>query len=78
MRSRVNWEQLTMDQAYKLSQAEFKGMVTQALQDIRDDVKTMQRNNANTHYIAMFLGGLSGIITSAIPQLHAIFGSRPS
>lgn len=59
----TNWDNITNDEAYRLSQAEFKGMAIQALQDIRSDIKDLQGYNNNTRYIAMFLAGISGIIS---------------
>ncbi len=71
-----NWSAYPTEQAYRLQQAEFKGMTLQAMQDIRDDIKLMRddikeiKKDKNTdRYIAMLLGGLSGIISNAITQL---------
>ena len=35
----MDWNQITTDEAYRLSQAEFKGMTIQALQDLKEDIR---------------------------------------
>ena len=63
-----NWDQISTEEAFRLSQAEFKGMTIQALKDIRGDIRELQSYNNNTRYISMFLAGISGI-------LSGLFGS---
>ena len=53
-------EEITTEQTYKLSQAEFKGMVIQALSDIRSDIKEIKQDQANTRYIQMIVSGIVG------------------
>ena len=62
------WDQITSEEAYRLSQAEFKGMAIQALKDIRGDIHDLQSYNNNTRYISMILAGIAGIASG-------IFGS---
>ena len=64
-----DWKSISTDEAYRLSQAEFKGMVTQALQDIRRDISAldnkiggMQTDQRIRNYINMGIAGMSGII----------------
>lgn len=59
----TNWHQITSEEAFRLSQAEFKGMVMQALKDLRDDVKNLESYNSTSRYISMFIAGLSGIVS---------------
>ena len=62
------WDQITTDEAYKLSMAEFRGMTIQALKDIREDIRGLQDYNNNTRYISLLLAGIAGIASG-------IFGS---
>ena len=64
----TNWNEITTEEAYRLSQAEFKGMTMQALKDIREDIQESKGYNNNTRYISMILAGISGIASG-------IFGS---
>ena len=64
----TNWDQITSDEAFRLSTAEFKGMTIQALKDIREDIHGLQDYNNNTRYISMILAGIAGIASG-------IFGS---
>lgn len=65
----TNWNEITSDEAYRLSQAEFRGMVMQALKDIRCDINDLKSYNTNSRYMSMFLGGLAGIVSG-------LFGSK--
>ena len=58
-----NWDQITSEEAFRLSQAEFKGMTIQALKDIREDIRGLQDYNNNTRYISMILAGIAGIVS---------------
>ena len=51
----TNWNEITTEEAYRLSQAEFKGMTMQALKDIREDIQELKGYNNNTRYISMTL-----------------------
>ena len=57
------WDQITSEEAFRLSQAEFKGMTIQALKDIREDIRQLQSYNNNTRYISMLLAGIAGIVS---------------
>lgn len=57
------WKDISTDEAYKLSQAEFKGMALQAFQDIRNDIHEMKQERAITRYISFAIAGLTGILS---------------
>ena len=59
----TNWNHITNEEAFRLSQAEFKGMTMQALKDIRADINQLQNYNNNTRYISMILAGIAGIVS---------------
>lgn len=58
-----DWNQITTDEAYRLSQAEFRGMTIQALKDIRSDIKDLQNYNTSSRYISMIIAGIAGIVS---------------
>lgn len=67
------WHDLKDEEAYRMTMAEFKGMVMQALKDIKDDVQdvkqkqdNLQNQLNNQKLIAAIIGGFGGIITSLI------------
>ena len=62
------WDQITSAEAYRLQNAEFRGMTIQALKDIREDIRGLQDYNNNTRFISMILAGIAGIASG-------IFGS---
>lgn len=69
----VDWEQISREQSYKLSQAEFKGMVIQALKDIREDIgenkrdiKKLQDSVSNIKIVSATISAVGGVITSFI------------
>jgi hypothetical protein len=64
-----DWKDISTDEAYRLSVAEFRGMVLQSLQDIRGDIKDIQQDTKIRSYITFATGGLAGIITSLITLL---------
>jgi len=64
----TDWNKITTDEAYRLSQAEFKGMSIQALQDLQRDVQELKNYNNNTRYISMGIAGISGIVASIFGQ----------
>ena len=59
----TNWNNITSNEAFRLSQAEFKGMTIQALQDIKSDIKDLQSFNSNSRYISMIIAGVAGVIS---------------
>lgn len=65
----ADWKDISTDEAYKLSQAEFKGMVLQSLQDIREDIKDLQQDAKIRNWITFGIGSLAGIITSILTSL---------
>ncbi len=58
----TNWNSITTDEAYRLSQAEFKGMTLQALQDIRNQISEIERDREIKGYINYFLNGILALI----------------
>lgn len=65
----ADWKDVSTDEAYKLSQAEFKGMVIQSLQDIREDIKNIQQDAKVRNWITFGVGSLAGIIASTLTSL---------
>ena len=61
-----DWEQLSPSEAYRLSQAEFKGMTLQALQDIRSEISEMKRDKEVRGYINYFISGVVALFVSMI------------
>jgi len=61
-----DWENISTNETYKLSIAEFKGMTIQALQDIRNDIKDIKQEHSITRYISMGIAGISGIVAGII------------
>ncbi len=64
-----DWQEVSTDEAYKLSVAEFRGMVLQSLQDIRGDIKDIQMDAKIRGYITFAIGGVAGIVTSVLANL---------
>lgn len=64
-----DWKNITTDDAYQLSMSEFKGITTQALQDIREDIKELKQDAKVRNWITFGIGGLSGLIASIITSL---------
>lgn len=62
----TNWSEISNEEAFRLSQAEFRGMVIQALKDIRSDVNDMKQQNAITRYISIAIAGIAGIISGIL------------
>ena len=60
---KTNWNEISTEEAYRLSQAEFKGLTLQALKDIRSDIQELKGYNNNTRYISVILAGVSGIVS---------------
>ena len=69
MANNSNWNEITTEESYRLSQAEFKGMTIQALKDIRSDIQDLQGYNNSSRYISMIIAGIAGIVSG-------IFGSQ--
>jgi len=59
----TDWNNITTEEAYRLSQAEFRGMTIQALKDIRCDIQELKGYNNNSRYISMIIAGISGVIS---------------
>ena len=64
----ANWNDITTEETYRLSQAEFKGMVIQALKDIRCDIQELKSYNTNSRYISMVIAGISGIVAHILEK----------
>ena len=62
----ANWNEITTDETFRLSQAEFKGMTIQALKDIRSDIKELQNYNTGSRYISMIIAGITGIVSGIL------------
>lgn len=65
----ADWKNITTDDVYQLSQAEFKGATIQALQDIREDIKELQQDAKVRNWITFGIGGASGLIASILTTL---------
>lgn len=59
----TNWSTITTEDQLKLSNAEFRGMVLQALTDIRDDIADIKQQNNITRYISFAISGATGVIS---------------
>ena len=68
--NRKDWEDISTDQAYKLSMSEFKGTMIQSLQDIRQDINDIKQDQKVMRWISFGLGGIAGIITSVLTQFQ--------
>lgn len=64
-----NWKDISTEQAYKMTMAEFKGATIQALQDMKDDIKEMQQDAKVRNWITFGIGSLSGLIAAIITSL---------
>lgn len=62
-------DEITTEQALRLQNAEFKGMVIQALADIRNDIKEIKQEQSNQRLLQMLISGIVGGISG-------IFGGR--
>lgn len=58
----TNWKEITSEEAYRLTMAEFKGAMIQAVQDLKEDVSEVKQQGNITRYISFAISGLSGII----------------
>ena len=71
-----DWNSISSGEAYRLKEAEFRGMVMQALKDIQNDIKEQNDDARVTRWISMSVAGASGVITSVLvslgigPKLH--------
>ena len=61
-----NWDQISSEEAFRLSSAEFRGMTIQALKDIREDINDLKGYNNNSRYISMFIAGVAGIVSGIL------------
>ena len=59
-------EEITSEESYRLTQAEFKGMTIQALRDIRDDINEIKQQNNITRWISFGIAGIAGIVSNVI------------
>lgn len=64
-----DWKDISTDDVYKLSMSEFRGATIQALQDIREDIKEIQQDAKVRNWITFGIGGISGLIASALTSL---------
>lgn len=62
----TEWMDITTEEAYRLSQAEFKGTVIQALKDINRRLDNLDSYNNNSRYISMIIAGISGIVSGVV------------
>lgn len=60
---KFTWEEMKEAEARALKKGEFQGMVLEALQDLKGDVKDLQNYNNNTRYVSMIIAGVSGIVS---------------
>lgn len=58
-----NWDEITTNEAYMLSQAEFRGMVIQALSDIRSDIQELKADRNAKNYISYAVAAIVGAIS---------------
>lgn len=61
-----DWNTISSEEAYRLGQAEFRGMTIQALKDIKEDIAEIKGQNNTTRYISMTIAGVSGIISGVL------------
>jgi len=61
-----DWNTITSEEAYRLGQAEFRGMTIQALKDIKEDIAEIKQQNSVTRYISMAIAGISGIVSGIL------------
>lgn len=69
---KYTWEDIKAAEAEALKKGEFQGMVVQALQDLRSDVKDLQTQNTNKNLIqwgvSILVGGIAGLLGGKIQQ----------
>jgi hypothetical protein len=66
--TRQTIDQITSEQAYRMSQSEFKGMVIQSLKDIREDISELKQQNNITRWISMGIAGIAGIVSGVVTK----------
>lgn len=64
--TRQTLDQINSEEAYRMSQAEFKGMVIQSLKDIREDIADIKTQNNVVKWISFGIAGLTGLVSSLI------------
>lgn len=64
-----DWKDISTDEAYRLSLAEFKGTTIQALQDLKQDIAEIKHDNSVRNYITLSIGGIAGIAASILTSL---------
>lgn len=68
MTKRLQLDQITIDESYRMSQAEFKGMVIQSLKDIREDIGDLKQQNNISRWISMGIAGMAGIVSGVVTK----------
>jgi len=58
-----NWHEITSEEAYRLSIAEFKGATLQALQSLDRRIASIETYNRDTRLVSLVISGISGIIS---------------
>jgi len=58
-----HWNEITSEEAYRLSMAEFKGATLEALQSLDRRVASLEDYNQNTRLISLLISGVSGVLS---------------
>ena len=66
--TRKTLSEITLEESYRLDNAEFKGMVIQSLKDIREDVTDIKTQNNVTRWISMGVAGIAGIASGMMSR----------
>lgn len=57
-----NWSEITNEESYRLSMAEFKGASIQALQDLDKRISGIEVHNRDTRIVSLVISGVSGVL----------------
>lgn len=64
--TRQTLDEISKEDAYRMDQSEFKGMVIQSLKDIREDIAELKGQNNVSRWISMGVAGVAGIISGLL------------
>ena len=62
MKNNKHWSEITSEEAYRLSQAEFRGATLEALKQINSRLDKLENYNTNSRYISMIIAGITGVV----------------
>jgi len=57
-----DWQEITNEEAYRLSMAEFKGKTMEALQSLDKRIGGIETYNRDTRLVSLVISGISGLI----------------